>query len=155
MSGRLDIGHRLNDSLPPKMTQAVSASPGGQSAISQLKRFGRAKAKINSIYEEILAYGCDVSKFLHSFADQKEARDEANDQLHVVPEDCAGRAENYNKQLEAINAVLKRDHMKVIYIFSYLGHLCDNFFNILIVIIIVSVKMFNFKILKSNKTEKP
>jgi len=115
MSGRLDIGHRLNDSLPPKMTQAVSASPGGQSAISQLKRFGRAKAKINSIYEEILAYGCDVSKFLHSFADQKEARDEANDQLHVVPEDCAGRAENYNKQLEAINAVLKRDHMKVVF----------------------------------------
>merc|ERR1711899_9441 len=97
------------------MTQAVSASPGGQSAISQLKRFGRAKAKINTIYGEILAYGSDVSKFLHSFADQKEARDEANDQLHVVPEDCAGRAENYNKQLEAINAVLKRVHMKVVF----------------------------------------
>ena len=113
MSGRLLNDHRLNDSLPSKMTQAASASSGGQSAHAQLKRFGRAKAKINSIYEEIIAYGSDVAKFLHSYADQEVNRDEANEQLHVVPEDCASRAENYNKQLEAINAVLKRDHMKV------------------------------------------
>ena len=112
MSGRL---LESQYSVPAKMTQAAStaSAAGGKSAISQLKRFGRAKAKINTIYEEILAYGCDVSKFLNSFADQKEVRDEANDQLHVVPEDCAGRAENYNKQLEAISSVLKRDHMKV------------------------------------------
>jgi len=115
MSGRLLNDHRLNDSLPSKMTQAASASSGGQSAHAQLKRFGRAKAKINSIYEEIIAYGSDVAKFLHSYADQEVNRDEANEQLHVVPEDCASRAENYNKQLEAINAVLKRDHMKVVF----------------------------------------
>ena len=65
MSGRLLNDHRLNDSLPSKMTQAASASSGGQSAHAQLKRFGRAKAKINSIYEEIIAYGSDVAKFLH------------------------------------------------------------------------------------------
>ena len=112
MSGRLLSSISLNESLPPRMAQANSASPNGQSAISQLKRFGRAKAKINSIYEEILGYGCDVAKFLHSFTDKEETRDD-QEKLHVVPEDCAGRAELINKQLDAISGVLKRDHMKV------------------------------------------
>ncbi len=104
MSGRVD----MNDSLPANMSQAAS----GKSAISQLKKFGRAKAKINSIYEEILGYGCDVAKFLHSFGDTEETRDEADD-INIVPHDCSVRAESYNKQLEAISGVLKRDHMKV------------------------------------------
>ena len=104
MSGRLD---------PMTATMSQGSSAGGQSgAISQLKRFGRAKAKINSIYEEILGYGCDVAKFLHSFTDKEETRDD-QEKLHVVPEDCAGRAELINKQLDAISGVLKRDHMKV------------------------------------------
>ena len=105
MSGRLD--------LTMASTVSQGSSAGGQSgAISQLKRFGRAKAKINSIYEEILGYGCDVAKFLHSFTDKEETRDD-QEKLHVVPEDCAGRAELINKQLDAISGVLKRDHMKV------------------------------------------
>ena len=104
MSGRLD---------PMTATMSQGSSAGGQSgAISQLKRFGRAKAKINSIYEEILGYGCDVANFLHSFTDKEETRDD-QEKLHVVPEDCAGRAELINKQLDAISGVLKRDHMKV------------------------------------------
>ena len=107
MSGRLD--------LTMASTVSQGSSAGGQSgAISQLKRFGRAKAKINSIYEEILGYGCDVAKFLHSFTDKEETRDD-QEKLHVVPEDCAGRAELINKQLDAISGVLKRDHMKVSY----------------------------------------
>ena len=104
MSGRLDL------TMASTMSQGTSAGQSG--AISQLKRFGRAKAKINSIYEEILGYGCDVAKFLHSFTDKEESRDD-QEELHVVPEDCAGRAEIINKQLEAISGVLKRDHMKV------------------------------------------
>ena len=104
MSGRLDL------TMASTMSQGTSAGQSG--AISQLKRFGRAKAKINSIYEEILGYGCDVAKFLHSFTDKEETRDE-QEKLNVVPDDCAGRAELINTQLEAISGVLKRDHMKV------------------------------------------
>ena len=111
MSGRLNDHHTLTAS---NMSQATS----GKSAISQLKRFGRAKAKINSIYEEILGYGCDVAKFLNSFTDDN-AGDNRGDhgynsnELHIIPDDCADRAEHYNRQLEAISGVLKRDHMKV------------------------------------------
>ena len=106
MSGRLDL------TMASTMSQGTASAAGQSGAISQLKRFGRAKSKINSIYEEILSYGCDVAKFLHSFTDKEETRDE-QEELHVVPEDCAGRAEVINKQLEAISGVLKRDHMKV------------------------------------------
>ena len=35
--------------------------------------------------------------------------------LHIIQEDCTKRAENYNKQLEAISSVLKRNHMKVVF----------------------------------------
>lgn len=105
MSGRVD-SHRLNET-----SSTMSQGSSGQSAISQLKRFGRAKAKINSIYEEILGYGCDVAKFLHSFGDPQQEVTE--DILDVIPQDYASRAEHYNKQLEAISGVLKRDHMKV------------------------------------------
>ena len=50
---------------------------------------------------------------MHSLSDQEEVRED--EELNVVSEDCPKRAETYNKQLEAISAVLKRDHMKVVF----------------------------------------
>ena len=95
---------------------ANPAKPG-QSALSSLKRFGQAKSKINAIYEEILSYGCEVSKFLESFKDDTDqAKEQRPDEsLKIVEEDCIKRADNYNKQLEAITSVLKRNHMKVVF----------------------------------------
>ena len=63
MSGRLNHSVSTVENLPSNMTQNKS----GQTALSSLKRFGQAKSKINSIYEEILSYGCEVAKFLQSF----------------------------------------------------------------------------------------
>ena len=59
-----------------------------------------------------MSYGCDVARFLHTLTDNEEYKDES-EELNVVPVDCTAKAELYNKQLEAINGVLKRDHMKV------------------------------------------
>lgn len=99
---------RLDDSSPPNMSQTTSS----HSALSPLKRFGRAKGKINSIYEDILSYGCDVTKFLHSFKDT-EGMEKGGDSLQIVADNCTTRAEAYTRQLEAISGVLKRNHMKV------------------------------------------
>ena len=98
------------------MAMANPAKPG-QSALSSLKRFGQAKSKINAIYEEILSYGCEVSKFLESFKDDTDqAKEQRPDEsLKIVEEDCIKRADNYNKQLDAITSVLKRNHMKVVF----------------------------------------
>lgn len=114
---------RLNETMPTTTTSAasgVASASSANSALSPLKRFGRAKSKINSIYEEILAYGCEVAKFLNNFTEAQEAqrrKDEAVERdLHgvrVIPEDCVTRAETYKTQLEAISSVLKRNHMKV------------------------------------------
>ena len=121
MSGRLN--HSISTVESSRMAQT---KPEQKSALSSLKRFGQAKSKINAIYEEILAYGCEVSKFLQTFKDDeektknksstsKENSPDRGDALNIVQEDCYKRAENYNKQLEAISGVLERNHMKVVF----------------------------------------
>ena len=121
MSGRLN--HSISTVESSRMAQT---KPEQKSALNSLKRFGQAKSKINAIYEEILAYGCEVGKFLQTFKDDeektknksstsKENSPDRGDALNIVQEDCYKRAENYNKQLEAISGVLERNHMKVVF----------------------------------------
>ena len=101
MSGRLN--HSISTVESTRMSQT---KPEQKSALSSLKRFGQAKSKINAIYEEILAYGCEVGKFLQTFKDDEEKTKTSKenspdrDTLNIVQEDCSKRAENYNKQLE-------------------------------------------------------
>ena len=120
MSGRLN--HSI--STVESSSRMAQTKPEQKSALNSLKRFGQAKSKINTIYEEILAYGCEVGKFLQTFKDDeeksknkssKENSPDRGDTLSIVPEDCSKRAENYNKQLEAISGVLERNHMKVVF----------------------------------------
>lgn len=109
----------------------------GSGGASPLQRFVRAKAKINSVYEEIHNYVGEVNRFLNAMASGGGGGETtAGDSLAtaaavgggkgaaaaavsvdslVVDEEAVQKAAGYAQQVDGIRTVLSRDHMKVVF----------------------------------------
>ncbi len=75
MSGQLreETGRSSSSNRGDSSQNGAQSNVGG-SSLSPLKRFGRAKSKINGIYDDLVTYANDVAKFLSAYEDTEDLK---------------------------------------------------------------------------------
>ena len=94
----------------------LSSSPNASSGPSPLQLFVKAKKKINEIYNELGDYVTSSQRFLASTStDLGSSGVPTHGDVGGLSEKAEKRAQEYERKVEAIREVLRRDHMKVVF----------------------------------------